>query len=95
MSENFGTKETKEVITLVAAIAGFVYSEIQGDGLDLSDVGKLFLDSEFQVKIADALSGVSLVSDELADLDTLETLDVARFVLDAAENVVSSARNAA
>jgi hypothetical protein len=95
MTQKHGTKELTELLSLVAAITKFIYEEARGDGLSYTDIAKLLLDSDFQRKIAAAVSGITLVDEEIRDLDGVEGIVLARFLLDTAEDILSTTSRAA
>jgi hypothetical protein len=95
MGEQQGTKETLEVIELVATLAGLIFKEIRGDGLQLSDAAKIVLSADFQAKLAEALAGITLVGAEIEDLSAAEGFVIAKRLLTAAEDIVVSTRRAA
>ncbi|SMF80642.1 hypothetical protein [Pseudobacteriovorax antillogorgiicola] len=90
MVQKHGTKELTEMLSLVAAITKFIYEEARGDGLSYTDIAKLLLDGDFQRKLAVAVSGITLVDDEILDLDGIEGIGLARFLLDTAEDIIST-----
>ncbi|HYX35804.1 MAG TPA: hypothetical protein VE954_22120 [Oligoflexus sp.] len=94
MSEQ-GTKETLEVIELVATLAGLIFKEIRGDGLQLSDAAMIVLSPDFQTKLAVALAGITLVREEIDDLSVPEGFTIAKRLLTVAEDIVVSTSRAA
>jgi hypothetical protein len=95
MGDKQGTKETLEVIELVAILAGLIFKEIRGDGLQLSDAARIVLSADFQTKLAEALGGITLVRAEVEDLSTAEGFVIARRLLTVAEDIVLTAGRAA
>ncbi|MDQ3230805.1 MAG: hypothetical protein M3Q07_03210 [Pseudobdellovibrionaceae bacterium] len=95
MSDKQGTKETLEVIELVATLAGLIFKEIRGDGLQLSDAAKIVLSADFQMKLAEALAGITLVREEIDDLSVPEGFTIAKRLLTVAEDIVVSTSRAA
>jgi hypothetical protein len=88
MSDTKGTKETFEMLQLVLTIAKLVAKEMVGDGFQWTDVIKIVTSSEFQVKLAEALAGLSEVPEEIEDLGKAEGIDLAIFVLKSAREVL-------
>lgn len=90
MSEKTGIKETIEVIELIGVVSGAIVRELRTDGLQLSDAVKIVMSPTFQVKLAEALSGIGGATIELQDLSKLEVLDLAEIVLKTARGIVQS-----
>jgi hypothetical protein len=90
MSEKAGIKETVEVIELIGVVAEAIIRELRTDGLQLSDAVKIVMSPAFQVKLAEALSGIGGASDELQDLSKIEALDLAEIVLKTVRGIVQS-----
>ena len=91
MTQQRGTKETMQVLSLIGVIAGQIYSEIKGDGLDWTDLVKIVISDDFQRNLAEAISGIDQVDDELRDLDAMEGLEIAGSVIRIAKEIISKA----
>jgi hypothetical protein len=88
MSEKTGIKETVDVIELIGVITGAIVRELRTDGLQLSDAVKIVMNPAFQVKLAEALSGIGSAPDELQDLSKFEVLDLAEIILKTTRSIV-------
>ncbi len=94
MSDTKGTKETVEMLNLVLTIAKLVVKELMTDGLQWTDAIKIVTGGEFQVKLAEAVAGLSEVPEEIADLDKVEGIDLAIRALESARELVAELQNA-
>jgi hypothetical protein len=72
-------KDVKELLIGVNEVALVLVKQLK-DGLDLGDFEAVFAkvtgDAEFRAKLEAAYEGVAKISDELADLDLNEVVDL-------------------
>ena len=95
MTDTKGTEKTMNVINLVFAVAEAVAKEVSGDGLQWSDIPKIFAGPSLQDAIAAAASSFAGLPGKIKDLTTLEGIDVTTHVLDGTKRVVLALRKAA
>lgn len=85
MEEKKGVKETKEVL-LAAKVLSLLIIKKAKDGIQVSDgvdiAAALLLDAEIKGAVSAALDKINEVPAEMKDLDILEGMDLAKFVLD-------------
>jgi hypothetical protein len=83
-----GIKETMDAVALVSVVAVFVAKELRADGLQLTDAVVLLTKPDFQSRLIEAVSGISQVPGEVADLSAYEVLDLSEYVLKTVRTVV-------
>lgn len=85
MEEKKGIKETKEVL-MAAKVLSLLIIKKAKDGIQVSDgvdiAAALLLDAEIKGAVSAALEKINEVPAEMKDLDILEGMDLAKFVLD-------------
>lgn len=73
-----GIKETKEVLDLVEALGVAIAVEVKKDGFQPKDLAAFLKSEEFMSKVQPAIDKVEQVPNELADLDFIESIQLAR-----------------
>ena len=85
MEEKKGIKETKEVL-MAAKVLSLLIIKKAKDGIQVSDgvdiAAALLLDAEIKNAVSAALDKINEVPAEMKELDILEGMDLAKFVLD-------------
>ncbi len=95
MTEEKGPKETMEVLGLVLTLAKLVTKEVKGDGLQWSDAFKIITSPEFQVKIAEAVAGISDLPGEVRSLSARQGLGIAGYLIQGTEELLDELEAAA
>lgn len=85
-----GVNNTKEVLRFVTALGVLIGEEVSSDGLQASDVLKLFEDQQFKAKLAAAIKDVSLIRAELSDLSITDTFEVGMEALKSAREIMAA-----
>ncbi|SMF34977.1 hypothetical protein [Pseudobacteriovorax antillogorgiicola] len=85
-----GINETKDILGFITALGVLIGKEVSGDGLQLTDLLKLFDDQDFRSKVSDAYQGVMLVPAELRDLSVSEGFDLSLAAIESFRKVLES-----
>lgn len=78
MGGKYGTKETKEVVTLGKVVTLAILAEVKKDGFQAKDLGAFLKSPEFEAAVRPAVENVELVGPELAELDFFDGLDLGK-----------------
>ncbi len=89
VAQKTGISTTKGFVSLAFIIATFITEEAKGDGLQITDVGKLLMNSDFRSKVVSAISNIDLIDDEIMDLDRSEIFEIVQFVLQKTKEFVT------
>ena len=85
-----GIKETKEVLDLVEAIGVAVATEVKKDGFQPKDLAAFLKSDEFMAKVGPAMDKVEQVPAELADLNFIESIQLARHGYSGMERILEA-----
>ena len=85
-----GISETKDVLRLITTLGVLIGAEASGDGLEITDVLKLFNDDDFREKLILAFDRITLVPGELSDLSIDEGFDLSILALETVREILSS-----
>lgn len=83
-----GINETMDIVKFMTALGVLIGREVANDGLQITDVFKLFESDDFRAKAAEAFSGLSTVPSELVDLSIDEGFDLSLAALEAFKEIL-------
>ena len=95
MTDDRGPKETMEILGLVLTLAKLITKEVKGDGLQWSDAFKIITSPEFQVKMAEAVEGISQIPGEVKALSATQGLDIAGYLIKGTKELLDDLEAAA
>lgn len=95
MGGKFGTKETKEVLTLGKVVTVAIAKEVAKDGFQKEDLVAFMKSPEFEKAVVDAVVGAELVPAEVTELDVFDGLSIAKHSYECAMEVVGALKKPA
>ncbi|MCP3681737.1 MAG: hypothetical protein GY861_03515 [bacterium] len=84
-----GIKETKEVMALVKAIAIPILKEVKKDGFQPQDILAFIGSPGFTAALQPAISGITQVPAEVADISVMEGLELGKYVYDIVQEIMA------
>ncbi len=88
-----GINETQDVIAFISTLGVLIGKEVSEDGLQITDVLKLFESKDFREALSQAFSGLTLVPAELKDFSVSEGFDLSLAALEAFREILSTFEN--
>ncbi len=85
-----GINETQDVIAFITTLGVLIGKEVAGDGLQITDVLKLFESKDFREALSQAFSGLTLVPAELKDLSVSEGFDLSLAALESFKEILAA-----
>ncbi len=90
MGGKYGTKETKEVVTLGKVVTLAILAEVKKDGFQVKDLGAFLKSPEFEKAVVPAVENVELVASEVTELDFFDGLALSKHAYACADEILDA-----
>lgn len=90
MGGKFGTKNSKEVLTLGKVVTQVILQEVRKDGFQPKDLTAFLKSPAFEAAVKPAVEEIDLVDDELTELDFFDGLDLSKHVYACVSDIIDT-----
>jgi hypothetical protein len=92
MGGKYGTKNTKELLSLISAVGVAIVVASKKDGWQLSDLLAFLKSPEVDAALASAIADIAVIPAEVVELDVFDGIDLGRHAYACMDKVVDALR---